>query len=336
MDAQTSLGDEMTRTVCRYGLLLIAFLGLSGSATAADRFALVVSGASGGEKYAESQQKWLASLESTLRERLAFPQDHLVVLKEGEAGEANATRDNVTRVLTGFRQRLAADDVLLIVLVGHGTFDGQAAKFNLIGPDMASEEWKKLLEGLPGRLVFVNTTSSSFPFIEDLSGNNRVIITATDTTAQKYDTVFPEYFIKGLAEPSADNDKNGRLSVFEAFAFANQAVKQYYDQQGQLATERSLMDDNGVTINLNSPVQPGTGQTTPPPAVLARATYLDPEPGSTTSDPVLAKAQKEKAALEAQIEALRLRKGELTQAQYDAELERLAIELAKVTAQLAK
>ena len=306
-------------------------------ASAAERYALIVSGASGGDKYAENQKKWLASLESTLRQQLAFTGDRLVILSEDAAQTNSATRDNVTRALTTLRQRVMADDVLLVLLIGHGTFDGQSAKFNLTGPDMSAEEWKKLLEGIPGRLVFVNTTSSSFPFIEELSGKNRVIISATDTTAQKYDTVFPEYFIQGLAEVSADNDKNGRLSVFEAFSYANQAVKQYYDKQGQLATERSLIDDNGVTINVNAPAQAagaGPKPAPPPTAVLARTTYLDPEPGSTTTDPVLAALQKQKASLEAQIEALKIRKGELTQEQYDAELERLAIELARVTAKI--
>lgn len=328
----------MTRWVVRWVLFVFVVLTvLAVPASAADRFALIVSGASGGDKYAENQKKWLASLESTLRERLAFAGDRLVILSEGAAQANNATRDNVTRALTTLRQRVTADDVLLVVLIGHGTFDGQSAKFNLIGPDMSAEEWKKLLEGIPGRLVFVNTTSSSFPFIEELSGQNRVIISATDTSAQKYDTVFPEYFIKGLAEVSADNDKNGRLSVFEAFSYANQAVKQYYDQQGQLATERSLIDDNGVTINMNLPAQPasaGAQPAAPPTAVLARMTYLDPEPGSTTADPVLAALQKQKASLEAEIEGLKLRKGELTPPQYDAELERLAIELARVTAKI--
>lgn len=330
----------MTRWLWRcLSLSIVALAALAAPASAAERYALIVSGASGGDKYAEAQKKWLASLESTLRQRLAFTGDRLVILSEDAAQTNGATKDNVTRTLTTLRQRVMADDVLLVLLIGHGTFDGQSAKFNLVGPDMSAEEWKKVLDGIPGRLVFVNTTSSSFPFIEELSGKNRVIISATDTTAQKYDTVFPEYFIQGLAEVSADNDKNGRLSVFEAFSYANQAVKQYYEKQGQLATERSLIDDNGVTINLNTPAQaggPGAKPAAPvPTAVLARTTYLDPEPGSTTADPVLAALQKQKASLEAQIEALKIRKGELTQQQYDAELERLAIELARVTAKIA-
>jgi hypothetical protein len=99
--------------------------------------------------------------------------------------------------------------------------------------------------GLPGRLILVNTTEASFPFIEALKGKGRVVITATNSAAQKYATVFPEYFVKALSEASTDLDKNGRTSIFEVFEAASLAVKQHYEQRGQLTTERALLDDNG-------------------------------------------------------------------------------------------
>ena len=132
------------------------------------------------------------------------------------------------------------------MLIGHGTFDGTAAKFNLVGPDMDSREWKASLDGNPARLVFVNTTSSSFQFVPALAGKNRIVIAATDSAAQKYATLFPQYFIEALEQGAkADNDKNGRLSVWEAFTYAGQAVKQAFEKQGTLVTERSVIDDNG-------------------------------------------------------------------------------------------
>ena len=105
---------------------------------------------------------------------------------------------------------MTRDDLLFVVLIGHGTFDGADAKFNLVGPDLESAEWAALLAGLPGRVVVVNTTSASFPFLERLAGARRVVITATDSAAQRFDTVFPEYFIRALRSDAADIDKNGR------------------------------------------------------------------------------------------------------------------------------
>ena len=171
------------------------------------------------------------------------------MLSEGAAAGAVSNRENVPSTLKSLKPKLTADDTLLVILFGHGTFDGTAAKFNLVGPDMDSSEWKAALDGSPACLVFVNTTSSSFPFVQALAGKNRIVIAATDSAAQKYATVFPQYFIEALQDrDKADNDKNGRLSVWEAFTYAGQAVKQSFDQKQTLVTERSVIEDgtNGV------------------------------------------------------------------------------------------
>ena len=188
------------------------------------------------------------------------------------------TRENVTRTLASFKSRLTADDTLLVVLIGHGTFDGTAAKFNLVGPDMDSREWKASLDGNPARLVFVNTTSSSFQFVPALAGKNRIVIAATDSAAQKYATVFPQFFIEALDQGAkADTDKNGRLSVWEAFTYASQAVKQAFEQKGTLVTERSVIDDNGDGVGKRPPRRPERTACSP------KTTFLDPLPAASSA-----------------------------------------------------
>ena len=297
-------------------LMAAALAALATTASAEERYAVVVSGVSGTEKFAETQKTWVTALQSTLVKGLGFNSDRVTVLSESGAPTATATRENVTRVLSEVKGKLTADDTLLVVLIGHGTFDGTAAKFNLVGPDMDSKEWKTALDGSPARLVFVNTTSSSFPFVQALAGKNRIIIAATDSTAQKYATVFPQYFIEALDQiAKADNDKNGRLSVWEAFTYASQAVKQDFEQKGTLVTERSVIDDgsNGV---------------------LAKTTFLDPPPAATAANAATAALEKRRIALEAEIEQLKAKKGQMPAGQYEEEFERLAIELAKVSAQI--
>ena len=212
------------------------------------RFALIVSGASGGQDYAQQYNQWTAELSTALVERLKFDRSRVTVLSETDRADAAANADNVRRVLASYRGRVNRDDVLLLVLIGHGTFDGVDAKFNLVGPDLESAEWSSLLSPLAGRIVLVNTTSASFPFLERAAGPRRIVITATDSVAQRFDTVFPQYFIKALTDEAADLDKNGRVSIWEAFAAASNSVRRYYQQQGQLATERPLLDDNGDGI----------------------------------------------------------------------------------------
>lgn len=298
-------------------------------AAADERYALIVSGVSGSEKFAASQKTWVASLQATLQQRLGFAADRIIVLSESGTGTALANRANVLSTLASLKSRLTSDDTLFVVLIGHGTFDGTAAKFNLIGPDMDSKEWKAALDGNPARLVFVNTTSSSFPFVAALSGKNRIIIAATDSGAQKYATMFPQYFIEALDQGAkADNDKNGRLSVWEAFTYTSEAVKQAFEKQRTLPTERSVIDDNGDGVAKEATAATGAD------GVLAKTTFLDPLPASGSSNPALAGLEKRRVAIEAEIEQLKAKKGEMPAGQYEEEFERLAIELAKISAQI--
>src|SRR5262249_13182449 len=163
-----------------------------------------VSGASGGQEYAQQYNQWTSELSAALVDRLKFDRTHVTVLSETDRVAAAASADNVRRALASYRTRMTRDDVLLLVLIGHGTFDGVDAKFNLVGPDLESAEWSSLLSPLPGRIVLVNTSSASFPFLERAAGPRRIVITATDSVAQRFDTVFPQYFIKALTDEAAD------------------------------------------------------------------------------------------------------------------------------------
>ena len=308
---------------------VLCAIATPGLAAADERYALIVSGVSGTEKFAASQKTWVTSLQTTLQERLGFAADRITVLSENGTGTEIANRDNVVRTLSSLKSRLTPDDTLLVVLMGHGTYDGTTAKFNLVGPDMDSREWKAALDGNPARLVFVNTTSSSFQFVPALSGKNRIVIAATDSAAQKYATVFPQYFIEALDQGAkADNDKNGRLSVWEAFTYASQAVKQAFEKQGTLVTERSVIDDNGDGVGKEATAATGTD------GVLAKTTFLDPLPASSSSNPALAGLEKRRITIEAEIEQLKAKKGDMPAGQYEEEFERLAIELAKISAQI--
>ena len=304
--------------------VLLLTLAFARDAAAEERWAIVLSGASGGAKYAEQMRDWRASLVSALVDRYGFPADKVRTLvdetvKTGEQG----TAENVRKAMAEMRKQLTRDDLLLIILLGHGTFDGDIAKFNLVGPDLAAADWSTLLAGIPSRLVLVNTTEASFPFLERLSGANRVVITATDSAAQKYATVFPEYFAKAMREASSDLDKNGRTSIFEVFSAASAAVKQHYEQRGQLTTERALLDDNGDGVGREAEA-PG------PDGGLARLLYLDAEMPAAANNPELAALLKRRRELEAEAEALKLKKGAMAGPAWEAEFEKLMVELAKV------
>jgi hypothetical protein len=307
------MGTAVKRAVL-FALALLA----AAPAFAADRFALLVTGAPGGEAYAKQHDDWLTRLAGTLRDNLSYPADHIVLLPR-------ATREDVRRALASLRTRLAKDDQLLIVLIGHGTsLEGEPAKFNLVGPDLTAAEWAALVRPIPGSLVFVDTSGGSYPFLQALAGRGRIVLTATDSAAQSFDTVFPEFFIKAFGDSSADADKNGRVSIWEAFAYASAGVHRWFDERSRLPTERALLDDTGAGIGREAG-NPGVD------GALARATYLDVDPADSETNPSRAALLKRQTDLQREIEALKAKKNAIPADEYDAAMEKLLVELARVS-----
>lgn len=295
-------------------------------AFAAERYALIITGASGGPQYAEKYETWRTSLVSTLTGGFGYSEDRVFVLGEEEnARVRKSTRENVRAALAGLRRRAAKDDVVLILLIGHGTvLDGDGAKFNLVGPDLTAEEWAELVNPIAGRLVFINAASGGFPFLHQLSRRGRVVLTATDTSAQQFETVFPEFFVKAFGDPSADLDKNSRISIWEAFSYASAGVRGWFDARGQLATERPLLDDTGDGLGREAGA-PGLD------GVVAQQTFLQPDRVvAPTANSELADLLRRRTALEGALETLRVRKPTLAPEDYDEQLEKLLLELAQV------
>jgi hypothetical protein len=326
---------------------IVWLLAAATHAAAGDRYALIVAGASGGAEYAEQYARWSTELAQVLSGRMKISAERIRVLTDSTDPATASTAVNVRQQLAALRRVMTRDDLLLIVLIGHGTYDGVDAKFNLVGSDLQSAQWAELLAGVPGQVVMVNTSSASFPFLERLAGERRIVISATDSVAQRFDTVFPEYFIKAFQGDAADIDKNNRISIWEAFSAATNEVRRYYQRRGQLSTERALLDDNGdgvghaavgaAPFNDASGRAPGgrEGTAKTEDGSVASHVYLDdPLPGAPPTDEVLVKLLQARAAAEGELEDLKIRRSFLPPAEYQKEFERLMVELARVNREI--
>jgi hypothetical protein len=303
----------------------LVVLLVAAPAAASERYALIVSGANGEPSYADQYGQWRQQAVTALLEKLGFDDSKILTLFDGADPSHISTAVGVRRCIGEIRAKMRADDLLFVLLIGHGSFDGTEAKFNLVGPDLSSAEWAALLKPLPGQLVLVNSTAASFPFLEHLAGPRRVVITATDSVAQRFDTVFPEYFIQALTDSNADLDKNGRVSVWEAFAAASMGVRRYYTQRGQLATERALIDDNGDGVGREAGGEGTDGS-------LSSRLYLDPDvPGAAPTDEELLLLLQKRAALQIDVDELKQRRQLMTPDEYQKEFERIMVALATVS-----
>jgi hypothetical protein len=236
-----------------------------------------------------------------------------------------ASQEGIRQVTRTLTRRLSDDATLLVVLIGHGTFDGIDAKFNLVGPDLDASEWRSLLEPLPGRLIFANTTSASFPFLEHLTGERRIVITATNSPEQRYETQFAAFFVEAFKTEASDFDKDGRVSIWEAFTRASSGVERWYEQQGRVSTERPILDDTGDGVGKVAG-EPGLDGT------LARRVFLDRSvEADQISDQKLAGLLDQRQILELEVEVLKAQVGQLARHTYETEMEILLLKLARVS-----
>ena len=287
-----------------------------------NKFVLIINGPGGESAYAQQFEEWTTQLRTALTEKFGFEAKNVRVLSE--KGEARATAEEVKKTFATLKTQLDADNVLFVFLIGHGSFDGKEAKFNLVGPDLSATEYNSMLSALPTRRVVVfNMASASGEFIKPLTAKGRIVITATRNGQETNATRFAGFFISALNATDADTDQDGHTSVLEAFVYANRLTEDFYKRAGRLATEHALLDDNGDGVG-HDKLEAGEG-------LLARATYLD----SLSVDEAAATAAtgrllKERTRLEGEIEQLIARKASMQEAEYEATLERLFIELAKV------
>lgn len=156
--------------------------------------------------------------------------------------EGSNDRTTLQTTLAGESQQTTA--ALWLVLIGHGTFDGRMAKFNLRGPDISADDLAEWLKPLRRPIVVINTASSSAPFLSKLSAQGRVVITATKSGYEQNYTRFGQYLADAIAGPQADLDKDGQSSLLEAFLTASGRINEFYTAAGRLVTEHALLDDN--------------------------------------------------------------------------------------------
>ena len=304
----------------RTSILTLLVLAIAAASASAQSHLLVVSGL-GGEPRLEAQfHEWSTTMLSAARDRFGVPAGNITYLAPDPSRapgliSAESTRPNVEGALERLAQRAGPNDRILILLIGHGSADDRGARINLPGPDITAEELSGLLDRFPTqKVVVVNTASASGAFLAPLAGQNRAIITATRTGQERNETVFAGFFVDAFASDGADADKDGRVTVLEAFDYAVTEVERYYSGANLLQTENPVLEgDREIvrTFALGAGAPRGTG---------AAAAAVPAE---------LRGLVEERMALEAAVEALRSRRDTMEEDAYERELENLLLQLAR-------
>lgn len=307
-----------------------------------ERHALIIGGASGQEAFAEQYLEQTRRLYNLLLNELEYKRENIIYLFESTARDSMRIDDvctaaNIRSSLQRLKRSMQSQDQLFIFMAGHGTFDGDWSKFNIVGPDLRDIDYAEMLANLPTqKIVLVNTSSASGPFIKKLSGEQRILITATKSGAQNYETNFADFFLDALASDKADADKDNRVSMLEAFKYARAGQDKWFEENRRLRAEHPLLDDNGDGEGSQDFADSKDG-------LLAGRVYLAAAPkevqetlqkiDSGTASP-RDKLVLEKLRLQQEIDDLKARKGQLSDDSYKARLQDLLIQLAKVNREI--
>lgn len=294
---------------------------------------VVVSGLGGDPTFEEAFFEQARTLVDAARERWGLPSERVVWLAEAPGRDparidGRSTRDALNEALAGLAARTGADDRVLLVLFGHGSERGGEATLNLPGPDVTATELATWLGAFPSQTVaVVNTASASGGFLPALSGERRIVATATRSPRERERTRFGGFFAEAYAGEGADADRDGRVSLLEAFEYARLEVERAYERENAMRTEHAMLDDDGDGEGSLEPAAGGTD------GALASRFFLSAGPAAVAAraadDPELAALLKEKRALEERVAALRATRDAMEPGRYEAELEALLLELAR-------
>lgn len=300
---------------------------------AAQTHVIIVTGASGEPKYATTFHAAATAFADALVKTHGVPADNVIYLAENPARDparidGKSSKSELGKALSRVAANARARDRVLLVLIGHGSHSGADSRLNLPGPDVTAAELAVMLEPLEAmQVAVVNAASASGDFLPVLSGKNRVVITATKSSYERNETLFPQHFVSAFTTPGADTDKDERVSLLEAFVYAKREVARAYETDTRLPTEHAMLDDDGDRRGSAEP-NPESGD-----GAVARRFIVGgartPAAAATANAPAALVARK--SELEAQVDSLRRRKDSMAAEEYERQLEKLLVDLARVS-----
>ncbi len=293
---------------------------------------LLVIGAAGEESFnegfAKAAERWREA------SRVANAQLKVIGLEEDPEGEAEEEVKDREKVRDWIENLDTESSIpAWIVYIGHGTHNRLSTSLNLRGPDLDSKTLSDWVDDLDRSLIFIHGGSASSPFISELSGSNRIIITATRSGDEINYARYGEQFAAAIGSLRGDIDQDGQVSLLEAFQTASQTVNTYYKESGRIITEHALIDDNGDGYGTPADWFRGT-------RVIKSSTDNREPDGFRASQIAFIPSEQERSltpeqrearnALELEIEALRKRKNDMPESDYYEKLEKILLKLSDI------
>ena len=285
-------------------------LALLPATLAAKTFYVTIAGLGGEPDYEQRFDGLATETDKSLR---ALGGDVEITTLKG----SQATKANVRSSLDQVARSATARDTLVILMIGHGSFDGMDYKFNLPGPDLSAKELADMLNRIPaGRQLVVDTTSASGAVLKPLEHPGRLVVTATRDGAERNATVFARFWVEALHDSAADTDKNDVVTALEAFTYAQRKTVAFYEEQKRIATEHAVLSDTARAGSF--------------PVIRFGSA------AASAADPAKKQLVAKRDELEAKIDGLKQQKNVMDANEYKRQLTVLLIELARTQGEIDK
>ena len=230
-DTRESTLKRVLRARCLISLLIVCVsvavrqsraAGATGGAVSEKPTVIVVVGAPGepdyGADFAQAADAWAQACkraavnyieigrdpwieESSPQTPVGQPATTAIAPATAPAPATNAARTDRQRLQDALHQQAQGTQPLWVVLLGHGTFAAQEAKFNLRGPDFSDAELAAWLKPLARPVALIDCSSASGSFLNKISAPGRVVITATQSGAEVNYARFGTYMAQAIADP---------------------------------------------------------------------------------------------------------------------------------------
>lgn len=317
---------KISRWVALIVLCCAAYVGLGPRAAQAAPYYVTVAGLGGEPDYEQRFTALAKDLDNIFK---AAASDAHVYTFTG----SDATKAHLTDTLAQIAHEAKPEDEFTLILIGHGSYDGEVYKFNLPGPDISGEDLAILCDRIAAkRQLIVNTTSASGGSIGALQRPGRVVIAATKTGTEKNATVFARYWVDALRDGSADTDKNETITALEAFIYADRKTAAFYESQKRLATEHPVFEDTGKKEAVRAAsAESGEGQLAASFAILRIGSAQ-----KAANDPAKRALLDKKEEIERKIDLLKYQKAAMSAEDYKKQLSDALLELARVQGDLDK
>lgn len=317
------INDEFSMTARI--ILAIALLWGAPVAAADQQHVLVVVGAEGTPEYGQTFRRWADQwVAAAARGGAAFE----VIGRTEGSDDLEQLQQKISQAI-----QTQTAEPLWLVLIGHGTFDGRTPRFNLRGPDLSAPAAAEMLAGSQRPIAIINGSSCSAPFINALSGPNRIVMTGTKDGSEIQFTHFGGFIAEAIGDLDADIDRDGQTSLLEAWLYASRRTEEFYKSDGRLATEHSLLDDSGDSKGTRAEVFEGV-------RIKDNVKNKDALDGKLARRWHLVRSESERSLtpeqrntrdqLEDNLESLRQTKADLPEADYLRQLEEILIPLAQL------